>query len=309
MPSSGHGCDRAAVRAGTVDAPGLDRGVHGHGGRPRDRWCRRPAGDVRAAAHVESVAARRGDRRRIHDRGVQPGDALPAAGYRRHRCACGPCVPRDPHMAPVAVASLALRCVRRARRRRAADPARWARLPAAGTAAAGDRLLHRDPRRVRVRDQCVRGAAVRGKRTTSRSTSATWMVGLLPLVLLLATGPLGIALVAITIGAGLVARSVPMASVIWGSRPFVWFGRIALGDRRVRLGRARAGHRRDPVTVLPTSFRGTCARSSRRARRAGVGASVARRRRGPGPTRGGRRRAASSVRSSRRSSSPRVACR
>ena len=24
------------------------------------------------------------------------------------------------------------------------------------------------------------------------------------------------------------ARSVPMASVIWRSRPFVWFGRIAL---------------------------------------------------------------------------------
>lgn len=58
--------------------------------------------------------------------------------------------------------------------------------------------------------------------------SATWMVGLLPLVLLLATGPLGIALVAITIGAGLVARSVPMASVIWTSRPFVWLGRITL---------------------------------------------------------------------------------
>jgi len=58
--------------------------------------------------------------------------------------------------------------------------------------------------------------------------SATWMVGLLPLVLLLATGPLGIALVAITIGAGLVARSVPMASVIWTSRPFVRLGRITL---------------------------------------------------------------------------------
>lgn len=58
--------------------------------------------------------------------------------------------------------------------------------------------------------------------------SATWMVGLLPLVLLLATGPLGIALVAITIGAGLVARSVPMVSVIWTSRPFVWLGRITL---------------------------------------------------------------------------------
>ena len=35
--------------------------------------------------------------------------------------------------------------------------------------------------------------------------SATWMVGLLPLVLLLAMGPLGFALVAISIGAGLVA--------------------------------------------------------------------------------------------------------
>lgn len=61
-----------------------------------------------------------------------------------------------------------------------------------------------------------------------RRTSATWMVGLLPLVLLLATGPLGIALVAITIGAGLLARSVPMASVIWGSAAFVWLGRLAL---------------------------------------------------------------------------------
>jgi hypothetical protein len=60
------------------------------------------------------------------------------------------------------------------------------------------------------------------------STSASWIAGLLPLVLLLATGPIGIALVAITVGAGLVARSVPMASVIWGSRPFVWLGRIAL---------------------------------------------------------------------------------
>jgi hypothetical protein len=59
-------------------------------------------------------------------------------------------------------------------------------------------------------------------------TSATWMVGLLPLVLLLATGPLGFALVAISIGAGLVARSVPMASVIWGSTAFVWVGRIVL---------------------------------------------------------------------------------
>jgi hypothetical protein len=59
-------------------------------------------------------------------------------------------------------------------------------------------------------------------------TSATWMVGLVPLVLLLATGPLGIALVAITIGAGLVARSVPLASVIWGSSAFVWLGRLAL---------------------------------------------------------------------------------
>ena len=61
-----------------------------------------------------------------------------------------------------------------------------------------------------------------------RRTSATWMVGLLPLVLLLATGPLGIALVAITIGAGLLARSVPMASVIWESAAFVWLGRLAL---------------------------------------------------------------------------------
>lgn len=60
-------------------------------------------------------------------------------------------------------------------------------------------------------------------------TSATWMIGLLPLVLLLATGPLGFALVAITVGSGLVARSVPMASVIWGSKPFIWIGRIALG--------------------------------------------------------------------------------
>ena len=162
LPSSGHGRDRAAVRAGTVDAPGLDRGVHGHRGRPRDRWCRRPAGDVRAAAHVEFVAARRGDRRRIHDRGVQPGDTLPAVGHRRHRRARGPRIPRDPHVAPGAVASLALRCVRRARGRRAADPARWTRLPAAGAAAAGDRVLHRDPRRVRVRDQCVGGAEVRG---------------------------------------------------------------------------------------------------------------------------------------------------
>ena len=33
---------------------------------------------------------------------------------------------------------------------------------------------------------------------------------------------------AITIGAGLVARSVPMASVIWGSTAFVWVGRIVL---------------------------------------------------------------------------------
>jgi hypothetical protein len=59
-------------------------------------------------------------------------------------------------------------------------------------------------------------------------TSATWMVGLLPLVLLLATGPSGFALLAITVGAGLVARSVPMASAIWMSRPFVWLGRLAL---------------------------------------------------------------------------------
>jgi len=59
-------------------------------------------------------------------------------------------------------------------------------------------------------------------------TSASWMVGLLPLVLLLATGPLGFALVAITIGAGVVARSVPMASVIWGSTAFVWIGRLGL---------------------------------------------------------------------------------
>ncbi len=59
-------------------------------------------------------------------------------------------------------------------------------------------------------------------------TSATWMVGLLPLVLLLATGPSGFALLAITIGAGLVARSVPMASVIWGSTAFVWIGRLVL---------------------------------------------------------------------------------
>ncbi|HVD71774.1 MAG TPA: hypothetical protein VNG34_13065 [Actinomycetota bacterium] len=59
-------------------------------------------------------------------------------------------------------------------------------------------------------------------------TSATWMVGLIPLVLLLVTGPSGVALAAITIGAGLVARSVPMASVIWGSTTFVWIGRLAL---------------------------------------------------------------------------------
>jgi hypothetical protein len=59
-------------------------------------------------------------------------------------------------------------------------------------------------------------------------TSASWMVGLIPLVLLLATGPSGVALVAITVGAGLVARSVPMASVVWTSRPIVWLGRIAL---------------------------------------------------------------------------------
>ena len=59
-------------------------------------------------------------------------------------------------------------------------------------------------------------------------TSATWMVGLLPLVLLLATGPLGFALVAISIGAGLLARSVPMASVIWGSTALIWVGRIVL---------------------------------------------------------------------------------
>jgi hypothetical protein len=59
-------------------------------------------------------------------------------------------------------------------------------------------------------------------------TSASWMVGLLPLVLLLATGPSGVALAVITVGTGLVARSVPMASVVWTSRPFVWLGRIAL---------------------------------------------------------------------------------
>jgi hypothetical protein len=58
--------------------------------------------------------------------------------------------------------------------------------------------------------------------------SAAWMVGLLPLVLLLATGPSGFALMAITIGAGLVARSVPMASVIWGSTALVWIGRLSL---------------------------------------------------------------------------------
>jgi hypothetical protein len=59
-------------------------------------------------------------------------------------------------------------------------------------------------------------------------SSAIWMVGLIPLVLLLATGPFGFALVAITVGTGLVARSVPVASAVWTSRPFVWLGRIAL---------------------------------------------------------------------------------
>ena len=260
MPSSGHGCDRAAVRAGTVDAPGLDRGVHGHRGRPRDRWCRRPARDVRTAAHVESVVARRGDRRRIHDRGVQPGDALPAAGDRRHRSACGPRVPRDAHMAPRAVASMALGCVRRARRRRAADPARWARLPAAGTVAVGDRVLHRDPCRVRVRDQRMWNGGSR-KRTTSQARRHPGSPGCYH-----------------SCCCSLPGRS---GSRWWPSRsgPAWWLDRSrwlrssgvrsrssgSAGSRwrrcGVRIGRARARHRRDPVTVLPTSFRGTCARS------------------------------------------------
>jgi hypothetical protein len=74
----------------------------------------------------------------------------------------------------------------------------------------------------------------------AEGSSPRWMAGLLPMILLLFAGPLGVLTIAVTVLAGALHTKIPALLGAWGSAPVVWLGRSAMAVVAVLAGAALA---------------------------------------------------------------------